>query len=63
LLIEAAEMSAEIKRIAKLFGADLCAVIGFDERWVHASRFDVREFSEAPNDLTGADQIRNRAPS
>lgn len=48
---EPATMSAEIKRIARLFGADLCAVAAYDERWTYASRVDVRDFSEAPVDL------------
>ncbi|WP_137703090.1 4Fe-4S double cluster binding domain-containing protein [Marimonas lutisalis] len=46
-----AAMSAEIKRIARFFGADLCGITGFDERWLYAARVDVRDFSEAPNDL------------
>ena len=46
-----AGMSAEIKRIAVLFGADLCAITAYDERWVYKSRIDVRDFSEAPVDL------------
>ena len=46
-----AEMSAEIKRIARFFGADLCGVTAPDERWHYATRVDVRDLSEAPNDL------------
>ncbi len=46
-----ARMSAEIKRIAEFFGADLCAVTELDERWLYASRVDTRDMSEAPNDL------------
>ena len=46
-----AAMAAEIKRIARFFGADLCGVTGVDERWHYAARVDVRDFSEAPNDL------------
>lgn len=41
----------EIKRIAKLFGADLVGVTELDERWHYASRVDVRDMSPAPNDL------------
>ncbi|HRK19860.1 MAG TPA: reductive dehalogenase domain-containing protein [Hyphomicrobiaceae bacterium] len=43
--------AAEIKRLAKFFGADLCGITDFDPRWIYASRVDVRDFSEAPNDL------------
>jgi len=46
-----ARMMAEIKRIARFFGADLCGITGFDDRWVYASQVDVRDFSEAPVDL------------
>lgn len=46
-----AKMSAEIKRIAQFFGADLCAVTTRDDRWHYASRVDTRDMSEAPNDL------------
>ena len=45
------EMSTEIKRIAKFFGADLCGVTDMDDRWLYASRIDTRDLSEAPNDL------------
>lgn len=44
-------MSAEIKRIATFFGADLCAVTELDERWLYSTRVDTRDMSEAPNDL------------
>ncbi|MEQ1648896.1 MAG: reductive dehalogenase domain-containing protein [Hyphomicrobiaceae bacterium] len=43
--------AAEIKRIAKLFGADLVGITDFDQRWLYASRVDVRDFSEADHDL------------
>lgn len=45
---DAAAMAAEIKRIARFFGADLAAITDFDERWLYASRVDVRDASEAP---------------
>ncbi len=44
-------LSNEIKRIAKLFGADLVAVTDFDTRWLYASRVDSRTTEEAPNEL------------
>jgi len=48
---EPALMSAEIKRIAKFFGADLCGITALDKRWLYASRVDTRDMSDAPNDL------------
>ena len=45
------QMSHEIKRIARFFGADLCAVTTLDERWQYSTRIDTRDMSEAPNDL------------
>ena len=47
----ASDMAAEVKRIAKLFGADLCAITAFDERWTYKTRVDVRDFSDAPVEL------------
>jgi epoxyqueuosine reductase QueG len=44
-------MAAEVKRIARFFGADLCGITDLDERWLYTSRVDVRDMSEAPNDL------------
>ncbi|MEM7544848.1 MAG: reductive dehalogenase domain-containing protein [Pseudomonadota bacterium] len=46
-----AAMAAEVKRIARFFGADLCAVTDYDDRWTYAARVDTRDLSEAPNDL------------
>lgn len=46
-----ARMSAEIKRVASFFGADLCGITDLDERWLYTSRVDTRDFSEAPHDL------------
>lgn len=45
------KMSAEVKRIATFFGADLCGITDLDERWLYASRVDVRDMSDAPHDL------------
>lgn len=44
-------MSAEIKRIARFFGADLCGITDLDTRWLYESRVDTRDLSAAPNDL------------
>ncbi|WP_406644859.1 reductive dehalogenase domain-containing protein [Aliisedimentitalea scapharcae] len=46
-----AKMSVEIKRISKFFGADLCGITDFDERWLYSARVDARDFSEAPHEL------------
>ena len=46
-----AQMAEEIKRIARFFGADLVGITEMDERWLYSSRVDVRDFSEAPNEL------------
>ena len=44
-------MSAEIKRIADFFGADLCGITDMDERWIYSARVDTRDMSDAPHDL------------
>jgi epoxyqueuosine reductase len=46
-----ADQSTEIKRIAKLFGADLVGITEVDERWHYASRVDTSDLSSVPNDL------------
>lgn len=46
-----AAQSAEIKKIARFFGADLCGITEIDDRWHYATRVDTRDMSEAPNDL------------
>lgn len=46
-----AAISAEVKRIARLFGADLVGITDVDERWHYSARVDTRDFSDAPNDL------------
>ena len=48
---DAQAMSAEVKRIAAFFGADLCAVTAFDDRWLYATRVDARDASAVPNDM------------
>lgn len=45
------EMSAEIKRIAQFFGADLCGITALDARWLYETRVDTRDMSAAVNDL------------
>ncbi|WP_187428616.1 3-chloro-4-hydroxyphenylacetate reductive dehalogenase [Roseobacter fucihabitans] len=44
-------MSHEIKKVARFFKADLCGITGCDPRWHYSSRVDVRDLSDAPNDL------------
>ncbi|MEX0317090.1 MAG: reductive dehalogenase domain-containing protein [Ruegeria sp.] len=46
-----ARMSAEIKRLAKFFGANLVGITEMDERWLYSARVDVRDFSEVENAL------------
>ncbi|QUJ75208.1 4Fe-4S dicluster domain-containing protein [Sulfitobacter albidus] len=46
-----AAMSAEVKRIAKLFGADLCGISEMDTRFIYASAVDTRDMSARPVDL------------
>ncbi len=43
--------TGEIKRIAKLFGADLVGVTDYDERWHYSKRVDTRDFSEVDSEL------------
>jgi ferredoxin len=43
--------AAEIKRIARLFGADLVGITEVDLRWHSVSRPDTRDMTPVPNDL------------
>ncbi|NOX72131.1 MAG: reductive dehalogenase [Alphaproteobacteria bacterium] len=43
--------SREIKRIARLFGADLVGITEIDERWHYASRVDTSDLTSVPNEL------------
>lgn len=43
--------SAQIKKVAHLFGADLVGITGLDERWHYSHRPDVRTMTPVPNDL------------
>jgi len=45
------KMAAEVKRVARFFGADLCGVTDLDARWLYTTRVDTRDMSDAPNDL------------
>ena len=45
------QAAAEIKHIAKTFGADLVGVTAHDERWVYTERYDSQSGKAKPNDL------------
>lgn len=52
LKIESSEaLTAEIKKVARLFGADLVGIAEYDERWVYSHRTDIKTREERPNDL------------
>lgn len=52
-----AAQSAEIKRIAKFFGANLCGITAYDQRWTYATRVDTRDMSAAPNGVQATSVI------
>ncbi len=43
--------AADIKRVARLFGADLVGITHIDPRWHYGERPDVRTMTPVPNDL------------
>jgi reductive dehalogenase len=43
------QMSAEVKRAARTFGADLCGITTQDERWIYAQRYSAQSQGEKPN--------------
>lgn len=45
------QAAAEVKYVAKTFGADLVGITAHDERWVYTERFDHRSGGSKPNDL------------
>ena len=45
------EETAEIKQVAKLFGADLVGITEIDERWHYTHRPDTRDMSAVESDL------------
>ena len=45
------QQSKEVKRIAKLFGADLVGITSFDERWHYSHRVDTTNFEPVQNEL------------
>ncbi|MEP3246910.1 MAG: reductive dehalogenase [Sneathiella sp.] len=46
-----AQATDEIKKIARLFGADLVGITRFDPRWQYSEAVDVRDMSAVPNPL------------
>ena len=46
------EQTAEIKQIARLFGADRVGIAAYDERWVYAEKYDMRSRMGRPNTAT-----------
>ena len=44
-------ITAEIKRVARAFGADLVGITAFDERWVYTHRYSARTQQEKPNTI------------
>ena len=44
-------MSHEMKKICKLFGADLVGITDFDERWHYSQRVDTRDHTPTEPDL------------
>ena len=45
------EASAEIKHVAKAFGADLVGVTAYDKRWVYTHKFSDMSKTERPSEL------------
>jgi len=46
--VDAAEMSEEIKRVSRLFGADGVGITGYDPRWHFTNNFSIKTLSEKP---------------
>jgi ferredoxin len=45
------QMSKEIKKVARLFGADMTGVTYFDDRWVYTHKYSRATENESPMDL------------
>jgi reductive dehalogenase len=48
---EPAEMAAEIKHVARVFGADLIGITRLDERWLYTHKYSAQTQQDKPNDL------------
>ncbi len=46
-----ADASAEIKHVAKAFGADLTGITAYDERWVYTHKFSDMSKTERPSEI------------
>ena len=46
-----AESAADIKKVAKLFGADQVGICEYDERWIYGAKFSRVDHSERPPDV------------
>ena len=54
----AAEAAAEIKEVARQFGADLIGITGFDERWLYTQKFSDLQSRSKPQELPdGLDNV------
>ncbi len=51
LVEDPAAEALEIKRLAKLFGADLAGITDLDLRWHYSAAVDTRDLTSRPNDL------------
>jgi ferredoxin len=47
------DMSLDIKHVAKVFGADLVGITGYDERWVYTHAYSRLGETEKPQELPG----------
>lgn len=45
------DAAAEIKRVARAFGADLVGITAYDERWQYTKKFSAATGRQKPNDL------------
>nr|WPM93850.1 reductive dehalogenase [uncultured prokaryote] len=51
LIVDSPEaMAAEIKRVARVFGAGLVGITGLDERWLYTHKYSAQTQAEKPND-------------
>jgi len=46
-----AAMSAELKRVAKVIGADLIGITELDKRWLYTHKFSAKTLSEKPQEI------------
>lgn len=55
---EPAAAAAEIKRVARVCGADLVGITAFDERWQYTAKYSPATDREKPNDIpAGCDNV------